>query len=338
MINSEYNGVYIIGEIGQAHDGSLGIAHSYIDALADIGVDAAKFQVHIAEAESSIYEGFRIPFSYEDADRFSYWKRMEFTKEQWEGLRNHCHEKDLDFVASPFSVRAVELLEQIGVDKFKIGSGDTNNLLMISRIIETQKEIILSSGMSSYDELDSVSSFLKAHNIKFSILQCTTSYPTCPNQWGLNVLPMLKERYAVTTGFSDHSGDIFACLAAAAYGAEVLEFHIVFDQRMFGPDASSSLNIEQARNMVRGIRQIETALKNPVDKTDNQHAPYKTLFGKSLSVNKKLKNEHSLCLRDLESKKPGDRGIPAMNYRSTIGKKLNKDLAQGDFLTINDLV
>ncbi|WP_138480501.1 N-acetylneuraminate synthase family protein [Dyadobacter bucti] len=339
MINLEQNGIYIIGEIGQAHEGSLGMAHSYIDALAGIGVNAAKFQVHIAEAESSMYEGFRAPFSYEDASRFAYWKRMEFTREQWAGLRNHCHDKNLDFLASPFSVKSVELLEKVGTDKFKIGSGEINNLLMIRKIAETKKEIILSSGMSSYDELDRISSFLKTQEVKFSILQCTTSYPTRPEQWGLNVIPLLKERYAVKTGFSDHSGDIYACLAATALGAEILEFHIVYDQRMFGPDARSSLTVDQAEVMVKGVRQIESALNSPVNKTDNQSSEFlKTLFGKSLAVNKKLKKGHSLCIQDFESKKPGDRGIPALDYESIINRKLNKDLAQWDFVTLNDLI
>jgi N,N'-diacetyllegionaminate synthase len=107
--------VCIIAEISQAHEGSLGIAHSYIDALATAGVDAVKFQTHIAEAESSASEQFRVKFSYEDATRFDYWKRMEFTAEQWAGLKAHCDEKGVEFISSPFSVAAVELLENIGV-------------------------------------------------------------------------------------------------------------------------------------------------------------------------------------------------------------------------------
>ncbi len=103
--------MFIIAEIAQAHEGSLGIAHSYIDALANAGVDAVKFQTHIAEAESSDFEPFRVKFSYEDETRFDYWKRMEFTLEQWQGLKTHCEEKGVEFISSPFSCAAVELLE-----------------------------------------------------------------------------------------------------------------------------------------------------------------------------------------------------------------------------------
>ncbi|MBA2561832.1 MAG: N-acetylneuraminate synthase family protein, partial [Chitinophagaceae bacterium] len=145
---------YIIAEIGQAHEGSLGIAHSYIDALAETGIDAIKFQTHIAEAESSIYEPFRIKFSYEDNSRVEYWKRMEFTKDQWKGLKQHCEERGLEFLSSPFSNAAVALLEGLGINKFKIGSGEVNNFLLLNQVANTGKDIILSSGMSNYEELD----------------------------------------------------------------------------------------------------------------------------------------------------------------------------------------
>ena len=111
--------MFIIAEIAQAHEGSLGIAHSYIDALSETGVNAVKFQTHIAEAESSVFEPFRVKFSYEDNTRIDYWKRMEFTPEQWKGLKEHCDEVGLEFMSSPFSLAAVELLESVGIQKGK---------------------------------------------------------------------------------------------------------------------------------------------------------------------------------------------------------------------------
>ncbi|CAN0044541.1 unnamed protein product, partial [Chrysoparadoxa australica] len=179
---------YIIAEIGQAHDGSLGIAHSYIDALAATGVDAIKWQTHIAEAESSDLEPFRVNFSYEDKTRFDYWKRMEFTIDQWAGLKRHCDEKGVEFISSPFSNKAVDLLEEIGVARYKIGSGEVNNLLLLEKIAQTGKPIILSSGMSSFSELSETIKFLKPFGNQLSILQCTTAYPTKPEDWGLNVI------------------------------------------------------------------------------------------------------------------------------------------------------
>ena len=203
--------MFIIAEIAQAHDGSLGILHSYIDALAKAGVDAVKFQTHIAQAESSEHEPFRVNFSYEDKTRYDYWERMGFTLQQWKEIKTHCDEVGVEFISSPFSQAAVDLLEEVGVKRYKIGSGEVNNLLMLEKISRTGKPIILSSGMSSFSELKQSVEFLQERNIKTSILQCTTAYPTKPEQWGLEVMDELKEKFALETGFSDHSGDVYAC-------------------------------------------------------------------------------------------------------------------------------
>lgn len=330
--------IYMIAEIGQAHEGSLGLAHSYIDALASSDVNAIKFQVHIAEAESSIYEPFRTTFSYEDPSRMDYWKRMEFSEEEWAGLKAHCEMKNLDFIASPFSISAVGLLERIGVSTIKIGSGEMNNLLLLSAAANMADRLILSSGMSSLSELDSAIAMLK-NKCSLSLLQCTSSYPTGPHQWGLNVITVLKDRYQIPIGFSDHSGDIFASLAAVASGAEILEFHVTFDQRMFGPDSTSSVSIDQVKQLVKGVRQIETAMKFPVDKSDcSAYATLKTIFGKSLAVSNDLKKGHIMDLSDLEAKKPAGYGISAAHFDTVVGKQLKHDLVQWSFLNHSDLL
>ena len=133
----------LIAEIAQAHDGSLGILHSFIDALAETGVQTIKFQIHNAEAESSEFEKFRIPFSYVDKTRKDYWKRMEFSFGQWQDIKRHVEENDMEFLATPFSIAAVEMLERLHVNRYKVGSGDVNNLLLLDRIAQTVKPIIL---------------------------------------------------------------------------------------------------------------------------------------------------------------------------------------------------
>src|SRR5687768_13477406 len=190
MAATEVSGdkIFLVAEIAQAHEGSLGIAHSYIDALATTGIDAVKFQTHIAEAESSVDEPFRVKFSYEDKTRYDYWRRMEFTAEQWSGLKEHCDRLGLEFISSPFSVAAINILERLNVKRYKVGSGEINNYLLLHRMLETKKPLILSSGMSSYSELRDAVNFIKRFENPFSILQCTTAYPTRPEQWGLNVM------------------------------------------------------------------------------------------------------------------------------------------------------
>lgn len=329
---------FIIAEIGQAHDGSLGNAHAYIDALAKTKIDAVKFQTHIADAESSPQEPFRVKFSKQDKTRFDYWKRMEFTLSQWKEIKMHCDDVGIEFMSSPFSNAAVDLLEEVGVKRYKIGSGEVTNFLLLEKIAQTQKPVILSSGMSSFSELDETVSFLKSKKVEFSILQCTTSYPTLPEQYGFNVIKELKERYNVPVGFSDHSARIETCIAAAAFGAEIFEFHAVFSKDQFGPDAKSSLTIEEIQMLAESIRNIELAIKNPINKKDNSSfEDLKTIFEKSLAVNKDLKKGYRLTFSDLEAKKPANIGLPAKLFNDIIGKSINRDMKQWEFLTQDDL-
>ncbi len=329
--------IFIIAEIAQAHEGSLGIAHSYIDALANCGVDAVKFQTHIAEAESSEYETFRINFSYADKTRFDYWKRMEFTFDEWVGLKAHCEEKGLSFISSPFSCAAVDLLEKIGVKQYKIGSGEISNHLMLRKIAETLKPIILSSGMSDYKELQDCIDFLSPFGNSLSLLQCTTAYPTLPSQWGLQEIINFKRRFTIPIGFSDHSADPTACIAAAALGAEILEFHAIFDKTMFGPDAKASLTISEIKQLVQSVRKLEVALHSDSLKNDaSGFNELKILFGKSLALNKDLKKGHILSIQDLESKKPGNQGIAARNFSFVLGKTLSVEKKQWEFLFEKD--
>jgi len=329
---------FIIAEIAQAHDGSLGMAHSYIDAVAKTGCNAIKFQTHIAEAESSIHEPFRVKFSQQDATRMGYWKRMEFSLAQWKGLMQHCDDVGLEFMSSPFSNAAVDLLEEVGVTRYKVGSGEVNNFVLLEKIAQTGKPVIISSGMSSFEELDATVQFLKERNVTYSILQCTTSYPTTPGQFGLNVIKELKERYQVPIGFSDHSSSIEACVAATAIGAELLEFHVVFDKEMFGPDAKSSLTMEETSQLVNAVRNITIALENPIDKNCNEEfVGLKSIFEKSLAINKDLTKGHILTFSDLETKKPKGYGILASDYENVLGKQLKSDLKQWDFLNYDDI-
>jgi N,N'-diacetyllegionaminate synthase len=330
--------IYTIADIGQAHDGSIEAAHAYIDMLSTTGVDAAKFQIHIAEAESSVFEPFRIQPSREET-RMEYWKRMAFTLEEWAGLKTHCEDTGLGFLATPSSIQAVELLEKLHVEKFKIGSGDTCNLLMLDKISKTRKELIISTGMSCIAELDQTCAFLQKRNTAYTLLQCASAYPSTEAQWGLNQIRYLRERYQVPTGFSDHSGDVFACLAAATLGASILEFHVISHKDDPTPDASSSLTPGQIKMLIEGVRKIEAAIQQPIDKKVNtQYDFMKGIFEKSLSVNKALPVGHILTLNDLETKKPRGKGIPVERYEEVIGKTLNKNLSQWDFITENDII
>jgi N,N'-diacetyllegionaminate synthase len=329
----------LIAEIAQAHDGSLGIAHSYIDMLAELGVSAVKFQMHIADAESSQFEQFRINFSYEDVSRFEYWKRMEFSFEQWAELKRHAEDKGLEFICSPFSIEAFEQLEKLGVKRHKVASGEVENFLMLMAMCRSGKPILLSSGMSSYDDLEMTVRFIRENKGQLdTVFQCTTSYPTPPEKTGLNVIPELINRFGVRVGLSDHSAEIWPHIGAYMLGASVFEFHVVFDRRMFGPDATSSLEPLQVRELRNALDYLEKAKSHPVEKADN--AAFNALranFGKSLSLRCDVVAGMQVEEHHLETRKPAGMGLPANAYPEILGKVYTRDLKRTEFINSSDL-
>ncbi len=328
----------IIGEVAQTHDGSLGTAHAYIDAVARAGADAIKFQTHIASAESTPGEPWRVKFSPQDETRYGYWQRMEFTEEQWRGLAAHAAERGLLFLSSAFSFEAVELLERVGVPAWKVGAGETTNLPMIERMAQTGKPVILSSGMSTWAELDAAVGCVRAAGAPVAVLQCTTAYPCPPEKLGLNVMAELRARYECPVGLSDHSGTIYAGLAAAALGARILEVHVAFSRECFGPDVIASVTTAELRQLVEGARFIETALAHPVDKETmaTELESLRRTFTKSIVAKRPLAAGTILRREDLALKKPGT-GIPAARLAEVIGRRLRAARAQDQMIEERDL-
>ena len=329
----------IIAEIGQNHDGSLGLAHSYIDAVAEAGADAVKFQTHIAEAESSEYNNFRVNFTYEDKTRYDYWKRMEFTKGQWTGLYDHAVERGLIFLSSPFSVQAAMLLEKIGCAAWKIGSGEVNNGLLLDFIGKTTKPILLSCGMSSYDEIDKAVKKIGGFGSPLVLVQCTSKYPTPLEDIGLNVLDCFIDKYDVPVGLSDHSGVVYPSLFAMARGASVIEVHVTFHKSMFGPDVQSSVTIDELGLLVKGADAIYELNSNPVDKDvmAAELSDVKQLFEKSVAVSRDLKKGTILKGEMLKALKPRS-GIAVCDIEKVINKRLARDVRKNTILTWDDVI
>ena len=328
---------YIIAEIGQAHDGSLGTAHAYIDAVSKTGVNAIKFQTHIASEESTRHEKFRVKVFPQDETRYDYWKRMEFTPGQWQGLAEHAHFVGLDFLSTPFSTAAIKLLDNLNVPAFKVGSGDTNNIELLDELIKIGKPILLSSGMSDYDELDKVVSKIKLANVPFAIFQCTTSYPCSPEDIGYNVINELINKYNCPVGLSDHSGFIYPSLAAVTLGAKLVEVHTVFSKQSFGPDTKSSVTLSELKNLVDGIRFIEQGLEAKVDKGNaaKNRQDTKQLFSRSAFYTGELASGKVLERCDFAMKKPGG-GLSYEEALALVGKTLNKNKFFDDFVEYRD--
>lgn len=331
--NKQNASCIIIAEVAQAHDGSLGIAHAFIDAIANAGADAVKFQTHIAAAESTPGEPWRVKFSPQDATRYDYWKRMEFTEEQWHGLKRHADQRGLMFLSSPFSVEAVELLSCVGVAAWKVASGEVSNVPMFERIIATKLPVLLSTGMSSLDEIDAAVERVQAAGVPLTVLQCTTAYPCPPEKIGLNLIPFFRQRYQCQVGLSDHSGTIYPALAATTLGANAIEVHVTLSREMFGPDVPASVTTAELAQMVKGIRFIEQMLAHPIDKDflAQEMIPLRGLFTKSVVIRQDLPAGTILEPRHLTAKKPGT-GIPAARLPEFAGRRLARDVSADELL------
>jgi N,N'-diacetyllegionaminate synthase len=324
---------FIIAEIAQAHDGSLGAAHAYIDAVADAGSDAIKFQTHIAEAESTIDEPFRVNFSFEDKTRYDYWKRMEFTKEQWKKLAEHAHQRDLIFLSSPFSKQAVDLLDELDIHAWKIGSGEAFNPLIINQLKSTMKPILISTGMSSKDDVISIKNKFENYLPGYAVFQCTTMYPTPLDKVGLNNLKLYKDLGIAIVGLSDHSGTVFPALTAISRGVDIIEVHVNFDKRMFGPDSSSSLTFDELGLIIKHADSVHHMDCSPVnkDKLSDELSDIKNIFNKGLIMTSNKSKGEVILFDDLDAKKPCV-GIPSDQFQNVVGKKLLKNINAGERL------
>lgn len=328
----------VIGDVALSHDGSLGLAHAFVDAIASAGADAVKFQTHIASAESTPAEPFRVRFSRQDGSRYEYWKRMEFTEDEWRGLAEHCRERNVLFISSPFSIEAVDMLERIGQPVWKIASGETSNVQLLERVLRTGAPVLLSTGMSPTSEIDAAVARVKSRGVPVGVFQCTTAYPCPPERIGLNLIPQYRERYGCWVGLSDHSATIYAGLAAAAIGIDMLEVHVALSREMFGPDVVASVTTTELRQLVEGVRFIERMRANPVDKDAfaREMAPLRQIFTRSLVARQALPAGTVLAREHLAIKKPGT-GLSPDRLEDVVGRRLRRAVDADQLLAAEDI-
>jgi N,N'-diacetyllegionaminate synthase len=243
----------IVAEVGLAHDGSLSQAHAYVDAVAKAGADAVKFQCHLGDTATE----WRVPPAWpQDENRQAYWKRTGFTVEQWRGLAGHSADMGLLFMCSPFSVEAVEMLDPL-LQVWKVPSGKVTDWALLDAIRDTNKPVLLSTGMGTTLEINDAVRRLGGEKW-CRLLQCTSQYPAPPETVGL----MLAGYWM---GLSDHSGTIYPGIAAAALGCQILEVHVCWSKDQGGFDTAASITIPELGDLVSGVRFVERAMV-PVDK------------------------------------------------------------------------
>jgi len=329
---------FIIAEIGQAHEGSLGMAMSYINVAKKVGADAVKFQTHISEAESSQYEPFRVSSFLQDKTRTDYWDRTSFTKEEWGILFNHSKKIGIKFFSTPFSREAVDMLSEIGQKIWKIPSGEVTNFDLLEYIVLKNEPVLLSTGMSSWDEISDAVVFLKSHKTPFAILQCTSSYPCSPSEIGLQSLETIRDKYNCLVGFSDHTGQIGTSIAARSLGASIIEMHLTFSKDSFGPDVSSSLTIDEMSLAIQNIRFVENSLNIDYDKdlVAKKMIKMKEIFQKGIYAKKNLKKDHLIVKEDISILKPM-MGLSAKYSIEIIGCRLKNNVLKGEPIFNRDI-
>jgi len=327
--------VFLIAEVGSTHDGSFGNAIRAVDAAAESGVDAVKFQTHIAAAET--LPNAPAPTYFKGEPRVEYFERTGFSLSQWADLLNHCNSLGVKFMSSPFSIDAAELLNELGMEHFKIPSGEVTNIPMLEEIAKFGKRVLLSSGMSNWSELDAAVDAILKHNDQLTVLQCTSSYPCEPEEVGLNVMSEMRQRWGVEVGFSDHTSSIYAPIAAATLGATVIEKHFTLSKWMYGSDAWNSLEPHELKQMVEGVRTVERITSNPVDKDDiSKFSDMKSIFQKSLVSTVHISSGTAITREMLGEKKPGT-GIPAAELQTVVGAIAKVDISKDTLISEDDI-
>jgi N,N'-diacetyllegionaminate synthase len=317
----------IIAEIGSVHDGDINKALALVKRASSSGADIIKFQMHIAE-EETLHDA-PSPSYFKKEKRFDYFKRTAFTLKDWTKIKKLCEKLGNEFLCSPFSEKAVDYLESLKVKEYKVPSGELTNISLLEKLKKTKKHIILSTGMSSWNEIDVAVNILKNN---YSILQCSSIYPCPLEKVGINIIHELKKRYKCPVGFSDHTLGYAAAFAAASNGASIIEKHFTLSRKMYGSDAKNSMEPKEFLFMVKNIKEIWKIIDHPIDKNDlREYQDMKKIFEKSVVASRNLKAKSFLKKKDIVFKKPGT-GIRALYYKSLIGKKLNRNINKDSLL------
>jgi N-acetylneuraminate synthase len=263
---------------------------------------------------------------------------MEFTPSQWQGLAEHARHRNLVFLSSCFSVEAVNMMRQIGMPAWKVGSGEMNSDALLDAMATDGQPILLSTGLSGYADIERQIDRLASRNAPVALFQCTTRYPATFEQVGLNVIDLLHERFGCPVGLSDHCGSIWPSVAAMARGAPLIEVHVALHRRQFGPDTAASLEPNELAQLAEARDAICAMIQNPLDKEAlaKDLEGVRQLFSRSLGLRRALPAGTVLRQEHITMKKPGG-GLQANDLRNVVGRVLSRDVAADRLLSLDDL-
>ena len=320
--------VFVIAEAGVNHNGDIEIAKQLIDAASEAGADAVKFQTF--QADSLVCRtAKKAEYQLETTDRtetqYDMLKKLELTPQMHRELIEHCSKKNIMFLSTPFDLESIKLLSELGMQIYKIPSGEITNLPYLREIAKQQKKIILSTGMSSMDEVKAAVNVLKNNGTEeLTLLHCNTQYPTPISDVNLLAMVKMREETGLPVGYSDHTQGIEVPIAAAALGAEVIEKHFTLDRKMEGPDHKASLEPQELMQMVVGIRKIESALGSKIKQVSESEMPNVAIVRKSIVAAANIKRGEKYTEKNLTTKRPAT-GISPMLWDEVIGKTADRD-------------
>ena len=331
----------IIVEIGNSHEGSLGIAKSFVDMVQSTGADTVKFQMHIAEFEGLPSEEFRVKFSDQDSTRQDYWNRVSFSMDNWTLISSYANSKGLEFLCTPFSIEAAKrLMEKTSIKKWKVGSGDASNFPLIDYLISTNMPLIISTGLVSKSEIEKLIARLDSQGAKerTTLMHCVSQYPTPIESSALHLIDDLRSS-GFKVGLSDHSGRVETALFGLSIGIELLEIHLTPHKLFFGPDTTSSLCVDEISALVNyrnSLRQIKSGRDISREDLYNKSTSYRSIFRKGIYWNKNLEKGHVVTLEDLTFLKPSLK-IDAIDFEKVIGRKLSRKTRNYEAVEWGDL-
>lgn len=348
------NKTFIIAEAGVNHNGSLEMAFQLIDVAAAAGADAVKFQTFRAEklvTETTKKAAYQIKNTGSIESQFEMLKKLELSLDDHRELLAHSEDKKILFMSTPFDEESADMLDDLGLKVFKVGSGEITNKPLLQHIARKNKPMIISTGMSYLEEVAKAIQWIEeARNhageiiippkARFSyplvLLHCVTNYPALPDEVNLLAIQTMREAFHLPVGYSDHTMGMEISIAAAAMGAVVVEKHLTLSNDMEGPDHKASLEPGEFTCLVRSVRNIEKAMGDGVKKPVQHEENTRRLVRRSIVLTRNVKAGESLSLSDVALKRPGD-GIPPEFKEIVIGMKAVRDITRDTVLTWSDL-
>ena len=331
---------FIIAEAGVNHNGEIGLAKQLVDVAAEAGADAIKFQTFRADrvvSAATPKAKYQLQTTDASESQREMLQRLELSREAHHQLQAYCQEQNILFMSTPFDQESADLLDELRVPLFKIGSGEITNWPFLEYVARKGKPIILSTGMSYLSEVDeAVRVIRKAGNGQLILLHCVSSYPAEPEDVNLRAMQTMSVAFKALVGYSDHTLGIEVPLAAVALGACVIEKHFTLDRNLPGPDQRASLEPKELRTLVTKIRMIESALGDGVKRPTCSEADSRSIVRRSLAAVQEIPAGTALQAQMLQALRPAT-GISPTLLAELLGRRVRRSLAPGELISWKDL-